>query len=590
MAYLSIAKQGKHAYIYGNALVRKDASKPLKRVAKCLGKIDPITKKPVFNEFYLPWLTENDLPVETTLYDYIQRNSDFDFVDLSDIHLIKTPEINDDVSSEDVNSQKGDVNFPKLNILLDISQKSGHLDLKLIGGTYFLRHISDSLGLTSVLKDVFPNTWEQILSLAMYHTIESDSLKYCQYFTDCFDDLSEAHDFKSSTIRNLLLHITEQKKALFFEKWSELFQENDYVSFDTTLISHYPILCETINHINSEEQKLKFKKDIFKNFKNRRVNGSILFGKNTGLPIYSSSFKGKINDLSGFTQSIEQYHLLKNDKIKYVLDDGMYSKKNIDYMLKNHTKFFLALPPTLNLKHELVEIFKDIYLKLKYTVKGPLSNQYGITQSIRWNNNENLMAHIFFDSPKNFRGFNKVQNKNIKLYNVALENARHTMINDEYVQYLSIRKKRNTQNDNVILNNQEVFADEILKSGWLVFLSNCITDTVEARILSMQRENVEEAFDICNDISHKSILTKSRNRRYSNKLFIGFLSLILTSQIHKTMVDEKLYKKFSMKELFLTLRSIKVIKIRDKSIFSTLTTDQKIILDIFNCPHPSNSK
>jgi hypothetical protein len=73
-----------------------------------------------------------------------------------------------------------------------------------------------------------------------------------------------------------------------------------------------------------------------------------------------------------------------------------------------------------------------------------------------------------------------------------------------------------------------------------------------------------------------------------NKFFIGFLSLIISSQIHKIMTTEKLYKNYSINEILSAVKLIKNITIDDNRFFSPLTKEQKYILNTFNFELPKN--
>ncbi|MDR2199845.1 MAG: hypothetical protein LBR53_10400 [Deltaproteobacteria bacterium] len=43
-----------------------------------------------------------------------------------------------------------------------------NIDIKSIGATYLLKHISDSIGLTNILKKCFPSKWRELLALTFF--------------------------------------------------------------------------------------------------------------------------------------------------------------------------------------------------------------------------------------------------------------------------------------------------------------------------------------------------------------------------------------------------------------------------------------
>jgi transposase len=70
------------------------------------------------------------------------------------------------------------------------------------------------------------------------------------------------------------------------------------------------------------------------------------------------------------------------------------------------------------------------------------------------------------------------------------------------------------------------------------------------------------------------------------KIFIGFISLILLSYIHKGMTEKGMYKDVTMKEMIRHLEKLKVQTIMGKRIVYPLTKMQERIFDNFDIPCP----
>ena len=77
-----------------------------------------------------------------------------------------------------------------------------------------------------------------------------------------------------------------------------------------------------------------------------------------------------------------------------------------------------------------------------------------------------------------------------------------------------------------------------------------------------------------------------RENSTQNKTFVGFLALILLSQIHKVMLDHGLYKKMTMKKLLMTLSKLRVQEINGTRILFPLTKEQKGIYKAFGVDEP----
>ena len=114
-----------------------------------------------------------------------------------------------------------------------------------------------------------------------------------------------------------------------------------------------------------------------------------------------------------------------------------------------------------------------------------------------------------------------------------------------------------------------------------MIVSNRISDAEEALRIYRSKDVVEKGF-----LRLKNSLDLGRLRVHSdasmqNKIFIGFIALILLSQIHNTMLDVDLYKKYTMKQLLRVLSKHRVQEINGNQIRFTPTKQQREIYEAF---------
>jgi transposase len=139
--------------------------------------------------------------------------------------------------------------------------------------------------------------------------------------------------------------------------------------------------------------------------------------------------------------------------------------------------------------------------------------------------------------------------KNPKLY-------RNTADHKNYLIYTPMND--NADKFDISLKLDKV--KELYKNkGWFFILSNEISDYKEALRIYRQKDVVEKAF-----LRLKNNLDLNRLRTHNditteNKLFIGFISLIFSSYIHKIMEKEGLYLLYTQKSLFKKLDALKFI-------------------------------
>ena len=120
----------------------------------------------------------------------------------------------------------------------------------------------------------------------------------------------------------------------------------------------------------------------------------------------------------------------------------------------------------------------------------------------------------------------------------------------------------------------------------MVVISDCVKDAKEAIKAYREKGVVEKGF-----LRLKNSLDLGRLRVHSetgmqNKVFVGFISLILLSAIHKVMADKKLYDKMTMRKLILTLSRLKLQIVKGVRILFPVTKEQRCIYEAFGIPEP----
>ena len=130
-------------------------------------------------------------------------------------------------------------------------------------------------------------------------------------------------------------------------------------------------------------------------------------------------------------------------------------------------------------------------------------------------------------------------------------------------------------------------AKSLRHAGWLVVLSNDVADAKQALMIYRQKDVVEKGFWRLKTQLDLGRLRVHRDDSMQNKLFIGFIALILMSHIHTVMLDKALYKNMTMKKMMMTLSKLKIQNINGSSILFPLTKEQKIIYEAFSINDPA---
>ena len=90
---------------------------------------------------------------------------------------------------------------------------------------------------------------------------------------------------------------------------------------------------------------------------------------------------------------------------------------------------------------------------------------------------------------------------------------------------------------------------------------------------------VEKSFDRLKNTLDLNRLRVHNDERMENKLFLGFLSLLLISALHQRMQSTRLYSKYSMHELLLKLRKIHIARFKGCTIMQPISKEQRELFE-----------
>ncbi|MDR2405479.1 MAG: hypothetical protein LBE27_03815 [Deltaproteobacteria bacterium] len=544
------------------------------RVATCLGIIDPVTKNPVFNEQFVPWMKANHLPIEKALKKLMEENEKYNF-----LHLSSNPKV---TQSEPIVSPSDSIGKVEDSTLLNIDgvvEELKNSEYKLIGASHLLRNIFDQIGLTPILQKSFPKYWRLLMSVAMFFAVNDEELMYGKFFEDFFDDLSSPEDFTPENINSLFASMTEESIQSFYKKWFKHVKESDFIAFGTNNFTPYSKILA-----NEEFRHPKQETDSLLN----HFNVSWLFGEKTGLPIICSDYNGLTNDIQPFIRSVTQHDFLTVDNVKFVLGPRMYTQVNINYMLKVDAKFIVCMSSAIRLKKDLIRTSHRIIDNKNFSVTYLNNNLYGVTRAVFWEDKPYLWAHVFIDPNKCLEYQNQLQESFSQLLKNTVKYPSDP-VDDEYLNYITPEELANMVCGTVAMKRKQLLASAIKKVGWSIYLSNYIKDTTQALHVYRQRDIAEKACDILKNVTREKNITIRTKSHYSSSLFITFLSLVLLSRVNKVMIEEKLYLRYTLEELFLKLKSVKRIKFKNSIIYQDIPYEVIDIFQKFNCPCPVDS-
>jgi len=527
MASIVRQKVGNHIYLYESVSFRNDEGKPRNRRVS-IGKIDKKTGLPVYKQEYIDRMKAKGIAVESA--------------ECSPVYSVE-----------------------------DIRRST----ILQTGMVHLLNGIAESTGLTAVLRQTFPFLHEQIFAVASFLLSCGEPVAYCA-------DWMKRSDFRnnqllsSQRISELLQNITDDERQRFFKAWSAYRSDREYLALDITSISSWSKLIDDVEWgYNRDGDKLA------------QINLCMLLGYHSRLPVRMTVYNGSIKDVSTLETTIAQMAPDKLKQIMLVMDKGFSSRKNITMLLEKHgVRFLLALPLTLGFAKRMIRSERKDIDSIQNTIVCGADTLRGVSLERSWSKEHNLFVHVFYNDLKATAVKNRLYGTVRRLVEEARINPDNGKLKKEFDHYLIIRKSAKHENGYTINIRDDVIARELANAGWLVTVSNHIQDAAEAIRIYRDKDVVEKGF-----LRLKHSLGLGRLRVHSqqameSKVFVGFIALILCSHIHRTMLENKLYRTMTMKDLIKTMEKLRTQVIDGRRILFPLTKRQKEIYKAFAVPIP----
>jgi len=522
-------KIGNQIYLYESHSYRNEEGKPRTR-RKLVGKIDPSSGEPIFKPEYLEEMESNG-------------------------QQIKPPSVE-----------------PMFSV---VAIKNS--TVRELGVYYLFEQIAENSGLLNTLKETFPYRWEQIFNLAGYIVASGEPLLYCEDWiskTECIPSQSMA----SQRISELFQSISVDERMAFYENWAKFRCEQEYLALDITSISSYSELISDIEWgYNRDKEKLP------------QINLCLLMGEKTRLPVFQATYSGSISDVSTLKTTLSLASNIPLAKTTIVTDKGFCKAKNINDLLTDKAgfKFLMAMTFSLKFTKDQVAIEKADIDRVENTIVLGDDVFRGVTGECVWNKNHKIFAHIYCDIAHVTHAGDKLYGRIAKLIELASDNPNDARHSADFTKYLIINKSdEGTSSSPLIQIRHDVVNDELKHVGWLVLVSNNISDAREAISIYRAKDVVEKGF-----MRMKNCLDLARLRVHSdnamqNKVFVGFIALIIMSYIHNTMSEKDIYKNLTLKSLLKVLEKLRVQYVNGSRILFPVTKQQKDIFDAFGFDYP----
>ncbi len=442
------------------------------------------------------------------------------------------------------------------------------------GNVYVNRQIQNKIGLTDLLKQYFNESYKDILALSSF-MFEESSASYLYHFWHVDHYLPSVNKLYSKCISSLydLIGRKEFEISEFMKSWCNHIKPTSGVYYDITSISSYSENNQNIEWgYNRDKEYLP------------QINIGFTYCQKTSLPLSYRIHPGSIVDVSTLKNTIKIFESYNLKNLFFILDRGFCSISNIKEMYTKKMGFIQPLSFSLNKAKELLIKNKSRLSDSMNAFEYKKEILYHVKDQIELDKVQ-FNAHIYYNEKSGISFKHHI-------YGILLElEIKHKLLEREsdckkyleekvplkYQKYYRIESKK-------ILRNNTILEEEILKAGSIIFILNGKDLTKEDLLSSYRnRDKIEKEIDkLKNHIDCKRL--RSHNEYTSKgRLFIKFISMIQSSEIMQNLKKDEKLKRYSLKEVMLELKKLKITSLDgEKSFLSELTKKQKKIFKCLN--------
>ena len=426
--------------------------------------------------------------------------------------------------------------------------------------------IAKQIGLQEVLQDAFPENWDQIIMVAIYVISQGSVMSYIDDWLDSTKfDYPGFNDVKCS---QLMASLTFEQRQSFFQKWVAYRNEIEHIAIDVTSIS--------TSSNNIELAEWGYNRD---NEKLPQINYGMFVGIKTKTPVYYTAYSGSIPDKANLEYSMINAKDIGINQATFVMDQGFVTKENIAYMMANDFTFITVMPSSRKETKALINaIGSSIEIAENWIDDHKL---FGSKHEVKLDGHD-LFVHIYFSNPRK-----SLEIESIFEYFQKLEN--------ELEQLKSSKKLPKRYTENFVIEGTtkttftykrrlEVINLKLKQCGFFILLTNN-SEYSSFDVIDMyrQKDTIEKHFDQLKNWLDFYRLRTHNIKTTEGKIFIGFIALIIRSNMLNKLKYNEVTKKLTFEKILIELKKIRSVIMSDMSEnLMTLTKIQKNILELFD--------
>lgn len=444
------------------------------------------------------------------------------------------------------------------------------------GAIYLLEHLARKTQLKDILQKVFPKNYVNILNLIYFKIIKHSPYYLFQTWAEStylYDGLPLISQELTEFTREL--GSEEDLHKQFFTEWIRQHENLETLIFDITSISSHSKYNDWLEWgYNRDGENLA------------QINLGAIISQELGLPLAYRFLPGSITDVTTLKNTALFAKDLGIKKVKFVLDKGFYSEKNIELLMANDLEF--TVPLSFSTK-ESQRLIQDTELELKKATNS-FHHRHDLIYYVKKTaciGGHTLTAHVYLNTTRQrdqISGFLLKLGKfeeEVLIKNYEQEELKSKLQGHCYAKFYKII-------DGQLVKNDDEIADHVVDMGKIILLTNHGISGQDLLNMYVNKDIVEKYFDTMKNELDEKRLRVSCKDIFSGRLLITFLSLILRTHLEKLSVVGKLNKTFTVHEIIANLNLIRHVTTNDGKYYLTeISKNQRFIFQKLDIPLPS---
>jgi hypothetical protein len=436
-----------------------------------------------------------------------------------------------------------------------------------VGQILLLQHLAKTLKLEKTLKSSFgEGKTRTLLALAYYCTCTSKPLSQGGKWLTRHGMEPSLTGFEE--ISAFLSTISEDSQQRFFAAWGKTQSGTEQYVYDLTCSSSHSKHNYFLYYGNNRDYEAL-----------EQVNLALVCNKKTGLPLTYFPLQGNLRNGKAAESVFSRLCAHTHEKsCFFVLNRIFYSADNLDYLMDHGFKYIIGIPSRIAWKNTLIEDFRRQLDKQE-----PFFDYRG--------NKVKYQAYPAFDEKSTISVYfdplwRRQQEKNLEsllgICQSELENNCHVEEHSQlYDRYFEIRKNPGGSR-RVVKKADPQQRFFLSNAGFWTMQSNSLEDPAKILELYKTRNRLEVYFENLKNETDCQLLKINEPQKFSARLFIQFLSLILSSALESALhADDRLFSFNSDREMLDEMESFCCVSLLESSnrLYTSPTELQSLLAD-----------